>query len=159
MGKYKQWLHHQEVGRRLRDQIANLEQERERVQKMAPGHPTTLPDTDNPLIAALLTYTRQGNSLSQGGAGTADAFRSSSSASVSFSSAGASSPPANDAAVVASLLARADQLTADPLDQAGGLSHGQADGNGASGESAGTGPEGSDSVGGWWQRYRPDDQA
>jgi hypothetical protein len=62
MGKYKQWLHHQEVGRRLRDQIASLEQERERVQKMAPTHPTTLPDLDNPIVASLLAYARQGNS-------------------------------------------------------------------------------------------------
>lgn len=149
MGKYKQWLHHQEVGRRLRDQIANLEQERQRVQKMAPGHPTTLPDTDNPLIAALLTYTRQGNSLSQGGAGTADAFKTAS----GFASA--STPSANDPAVVASLLARADQLTSGSQDQAGG----QSDANGATGDSAGGSPEGGDSVGGWWQRYRPDDQA
>src|SRR6476469_8523554 len=66
MGKYKQWLHHQEVGRRLRDQIASLEQERERVQKMAPTHPTTLPELDNPIVASLLAYTRQGNALNRG---------------------------------------------------------------------------------------------
>ena len=58
MGKYKQWLHHQEIGRRLRDQINTLEQERARVQKMAPSHPTTLPELENPLIAALLAYTQ-----------------------------------------------------------------------------------------------------
>ena len=64
MGKYKQWLHHQEIGRRLRDQINTLEQERARVQKMAPAHPTSLPDLENPMIAALLSYTRAGNKLS-----------------------------------------------------------------------------------------------
>lgn len=63
MGKYKQWLHHQEVGRRLREQIATYEQERERVQRMAPSHPTTLPDTTNPLIRALLDYTGRGGML------------------------------------------------------------------------------------------------
>jgi len=63
MGKYKQWLHHQEVGRRLREQIATHEQERERVQRMAPSHPTTLPDTNNPLVRALLDYTGRGGSL------------------------------------------------------------------------------------------------
>lgn len=63
MGKYRQWLHHQEVGRRLREQIAAYEQERERVQRMAPSHPTTLPDTNNPLIRALLDYTGRGGTL------------------------------------------------------------------------------------------------
>ena len=64
MGKYKQWLHHQEIGRRLRDQINTLEQERARVQQMAPAHQTSLPELDNPLIAALLAYTRAGNKIS-----------------------------------------------------------------------------------------------
>jgi hypothetical protein len=54
MGKYKQWLHHQEVGARLRDEIAAHEAERERVLKLAPTRPTSLPDVSNPLIAALL---------------------------------------------------------------------------------------------------------
>jgi hypothetical protein len=63
MAKYQQWLHHQEVGRRLREQIATYEQERERVQRMAPSHPTTLPDINNPLIRALLDYTGRGGSL------------------------------------------------------------------------------------------------
>jgi hypothetical protein len=54
MGKYKQWLHHQEVGARLRDEIAAHEAERERVLKLAPTRPTTLPDLSNPLIIALL---------------------------------------------------------------------------------------------------------
>ena len=53
MGKYKQWLHHQEIGRRLRDQINTLEQERARVQKMAPTHTRRPADLDNPIIAAL----------------------------------------------------------------------------------------------------------
>ncbi len=63
MGKYRLWLHHQEVGRRLREQIATYEQERERVQRMAPSHPTTLPDTSNPLVRALLDYTGRGGAL------------------------------------------------------------------------------------------------
>ena len=63
MGKYKQWLHHQEVGRRLREQISTYEQERERVQRMAPSHPTTLPDTSNPLVRALLDFTGRGGTL------------------------------------------------------------------------------------------------
>jgi hypothetical protein len=54
MGKYKQWLHHQEVGARLRDEIAAHEAERERVLKLAPAKQTSLPDTSNPIIAALL---------------------------------------------------------------------------------------------------------
>ena len=57
MGKYKQWLHHQEVGARLRDEIAAHEAERERVLKLAPSKPTSLPDVSNPLIAALLGQT------------------------------------------------------------------------------------------------------
>jgi hypothetical protein len=54
MGKYKQWLHHQEVGARLRDEIAAHEAERERVLKLAPPKETPLPDLANPIIAALL---------------------------------------------------------------------------------------------------------
>lgn len=57
MGKYKQWLHHQEVGARLRDEIAAHEAERERVLKLAPTRQTSLPDVSNPLIAALLGQT------------------------------------------------------------------------------------------------------
>ncbi len=64
MGKYKQWLHHQEIGRRLRDQINTLEQERARVQKMAPAHTTSLPNLDNPIVTALFSYTSSGNKLS-----------------------------------------------------------------------------------------------
>lgn len=69
MGKYKQWLHHQEVGRRLREQIATHEQERERVQRMAPSHATTLPDTSNPLVRALLDYTGRGGTLGRAAGG------------------------------------------------------------------------------------------
>jgi hypothetical protein len=128
MGKYKQWLHHQEIGRRLRDQINTLEQERARVQKMAPSHPTTLPELENPLVAALLSYTRAGNKLSNFdvikaaiptmgpmGQASPDQRRP----------AGNMAPPVGpgmiaqggDAGVVASLLARADQIPTDPLDQ------------------------------------------
>ena len=61
MGKYKLWLHHQEIGRRLRDQINTLEVERTRVQKMAPTQQTSLPETDNPIVTALLAFTQNGN--------------------------------------------------------------------------------------------------
>src|SRR5215467_15448374 len=54
MGKYKQWLHHQEVGARLRDEIAAHEAERERVLQLAPNKTAALPDLSNPIIAALL---------------------------------------------------------------------------------------------------------
>jgi hypothetical protein len=57
MGKYKQWLHHQEVGARLRDEIAAHEAEREQVLKLAPAKATPLPDRSNPIIAALLGQT------------------------------------------------------------------------------------------------------
>src|SRR5262249_48224398 len=63
MAKYKQWLHHQEVGRRLREQIATHEQERERVQRMAPSHPTQFPDPNNPLVRAFLDYPGRGGPL------------------------------------------------------------------------------------------------
>src|SRR5579872_148372 len=171
MGKYKQWLHHQEIGRRLRDQINTLEQERARVQKMAPSHPTALPDLDNPLIAALLAYTKQGNRLSDidpikaalpvmvtdpdqrqpvTSAGTAAAP----------SAAPKMAAPASDSAVVSSLLARAEQIPADPLDQMRELSRardldesphvGASTANDAAAPSA-------DSVGGWWQRHQADE--
>lgn len=54
MGKYKEWLHHQEVGARLRDEIAAHEAERERVLKLVPNRAAALPDLSNPIIAALL---------------------------------------------------------------------------------------------------------
>src|SRR5579871_4194695 len=128
MGKYKQWLHHQEIGRRLRDQINTLEQERARVQKMAPTHPTALPELENPVIAALLNYTRAGNKLSDIDVIKAampkldldpDQRRPAGSAAPA---APAPAPalrtaPAGDSAVVSSLLARAQQMPSDPLDQ------------------------------------------
>ncbi len=134
MGKYKQWLHHQEIGRRLRDQINTLEQERARVQKMAPSHPTTLPELENPLIAALLSYTRAGNRLSNFdvikaaiptmgqsmGQSNPDQRRPAGNMAPPNAGHGAGAgmtPQGSDAGVVASLLARADQIPADPLDQ------------------------------------------
>ena len=121
MGKYKQWLHHQEIGRRLRDQINTLEQERARVQKMAPSHPTTLPELENPLIAALLSYTRAGNKLSNIDVIKAAIPTMGASSSDQGRPAGNMAPPhagrGPDSGVVASLLARADQIPADPLDQ------------------------------------------
>lgn len=179
MGKYKQWLHHQEVGRRLRDQIASLEQERERVQKMSPPHPTTLPELDNPVIAALMAYTRQGNVLSRGGdsravygqhRGDSDPEQrgpahSNPTPAQATALASAGSAP-RDPAVVANLLARAEQMPADPLAQVRDLAQARDDeqtaphATPASGQaSPGAGPQSTDSVRSWWQRYRPDDQA
>src|SRR5579859_5595083 len=128
MGKYKQWLHHQEIGRRLRDQINTLEQERARVQKMAPSHPTSLPQLENPLIAALLAYTKSGNKLSNIDVIKAampklgpdpDQRRPAGSAAtpVAPSLAAPVAAQGGDNAVVASLLARAEQMPADPLEQ------------------------------------------
>ncbi|HLZ22004.1 MAG TPA: hypothetical protein VKQ30_07770 [Ktedonobacterales bacterium] len=170
MGKYKQWLHHQEIGRRLRDQINTLEQERARVQKMAPSHPTALPDLENPLIAALLAYTKQGNRLSD-----IDPIKAALPVMVTdpdqrqpVTSAGAAAAPiaapskpasASDSAVVSSLLARAEQIPADPLDQMRELSRAreveesQRVGASAANEAAPS----ADSVGGWWQRHQADE--
>src|SRR5215467_347065 len=117
MGKYKQCLHHQEIGRRLRDQINTLEQERGRVQKMAPTHSTALPNLDNPIISALLDFTRQGNKLSNIDVIKAalpplntdpDQRQPATSAATSAPAAHApaSSAAAGNDAVVASLLAR-----------------------------------------------------
>jgi hypothetical protein len=174
MGKYKQWLHHQEVGRRLRDQIASLEQERERVQKMSPAHPTTLPELDNPIVAALLAYTRQGHALGRGDARSGlgqhqGNFDPEQRRPVYGDPAAAGAAPAGrtsaaaDPAVMAGLLARAEQMPADPLDQMRELARANESGTGAPGSpptpSKGKAPEGGDSVGGWWKRYRPDDQA
>lgn len=167
MGKYKQWLYHQDIGRRLRDQINTLEQERARVQKMAPTHPTSLPDVDNPIVAALLYYTRQGNRLSDIDPIQAampvlepdrDRFRPATSTVTQTASSSmapahmASASPADDA-VVTSLLARAEQMPADPLDQMRELARSR-ENNAAQA----TAPGGStDSVGEWWQRQRTDD--
>ncbi len=128
MGKYKLWLHHQEIGRRLRDQISTLEQERARVQKMAPAHATSLPELENPIITALLSYTQAGNRLSN-----IDVIQAAmppldndpdqrqpalSGATTAGSSATApAAAPAADEAVVARLLARAEQMSGDPLEQ------------------------------------------
>jgi hypothetical protein len=170
MGKYKQWLHHQEVGRRLRDQIASLEQERERVQKMAPMHPTTLPDLDNPIVASLLAYTRQGNSLSRGsdlrgglGQLRSDADPESGrpapvNPTHAASATGMQSSAAQGGASVASLLARAEQTSTGS--GARGANTREADTAPTAKQPAnGSAPQSSDSVAGWWQRHRPDDQA
>ena len=166
MGKYKQWLHHQEIGHRLRDQINTLEQERARVQKMAPSHPTSLPDLDNPLIAALLNYTRQGNKLSDIDPIQAampkmdpdlDRPRPATSAAPAPTQAAAATlaatGPMRDEAVVSSLLARAESIPSDPLDQMRELSrareHEESARAGASEAAAAV-----DSVGGWWQRHQ-----
>lgn len=166
MGKYRLWLNHQEIGRRLRDQINTLEQERARVQKMAPGHPAPLPDTDNPIITALLSYTETGHKLS-----TIDVIKAAmpklegdsdqrqpatSAATGSASATGAVA----DEAVVASLLARAEQMPSDPLEQMRQLSHAQ-EAQFASPEPSATGAStpayNADSVQGWWQNRQQDD--
>ncbi len=152
MGKYKQWLHHQEVGRRLREQIATHEQERERVQRMAPSHPTTLPDTNNPLVRALLDYTGRGGTLGRAvGVRTASASGgdaepqqrqparltgAAATPAAPVAPAGASAPaqaprpaPAvmpSDNPVVAQLTAQAAQMPANPLDAMRALAQSQA---------------------------------
>jgi len=174
MGKYKQWLHHQEIGRRLRDQINTLEQERARVQKMAPSHPTTLPELENPLVAALLAYTKQGNKLSNidvikaampklgpdpdqrrpAGSAVTTAVTAPSAAVTLAASAG-------DPAVVASLLARADQMPADPFEQMQALARAgdrpPTTEPAASLSPLASEPPRADTVGGWWQRHRAGD--
>ncbi len=166
MGKYKQWLHHQEIGRRLRDQISTLEQERARVQKMAPSHATALPELDNPIISALLSYTKSGNKLSNIDPIKAamppmdpnlDRSRPATSTATA-TTGGAKANPASDQKVVASLLARAEQMPSDPLDQMRELARAQDDGA-AKPTPPGAGPlPPVDSVGGWWQRQKTDDQ-
>ena len=169
MGKYKLWLHHQEIGRRLRDQITTLDQERERVQKMAPGQPAPLPETDNPIITALLSYTEAGHKLSNIDVikaampkldGGPDQLQPAPSPTTSYSG-GASYAPAADQAVVASLLARAEQLPSDPLEEMQQLSRSQEAQFGSPEVSAaGASPQGSsvDSVQSWWQSRQHDDQ-
>jgi hypothetical protein len=175
MGKYKQWLHHQEIGRRLRDQISTLEQERARVQKMAPSHPTSLPDLENPMIAALLAYTRAGNRLSnidviKAAMPKMDPALEQRRPASNVASAAPASP---GAAVVAGLQARAASIPADPLDQMREMARGgqppqgqqaqrpAAPANRPGAPAQGTPPAGGggkpDSVGGWWQRQRSDE--
>ena len=180
MGKYKQWLHHQEIGRRLRDQINTLEQERARVQKMAPAHPTSLPNLDNPIVTALLSYTSSGNKLSNIDVIKAampaldsdpDQRRPAPSASASTSQSGAQRAPASAAApmtasatapaeneaVVASLLARAEQMPSDPMEQMRELSHARDTATPAPPTSSESARPTSDSVASWWNRQRDDD--
>jgi hypothetical protein len=149
MGKYKQWLHHQEIGRRLRDQINTLEQERARVQQMAPQHPTSLPELENPLVAALIAYTRSGNKLSN-----IDVIKAAMPdiGPDPVKTIGGGSAPAAGAskagdAVAASLQARADSMSSDPLKQMQDLSRAQDAGQANRSGNA-------DSVGGWWQQRR-----
>ena len=199
MGKYKLWLHHQEIGRRLREQINTFELERGRVQKMAPTHATSLPETDNPIITALLSYTQAGNRLSNidiikaamppldpdldqrrpafSGATTAAAMTPGAGipGNGANGSRGVSAPmvaPAADEAVVARLLARAEQMPGDPLAQMQALSRAsESRDSGATGEQAVSTPSATsaqasqtsasaqsvDSVGGWWQSRQRDD--
>jgi hypothetical protein len=151
MGKYKQWLHHQEIGRRLRDQINTLEQERARVQQMAPQHATSLPELENPMIAALLAYTRSGNKLSNIDvikAAMPDIGPDPVKAVTGSASGGTSAAVASRAgeSVASSLMARAGSMSSDPLGQMQDLSRAQDAGQTKS----------ADSVGGWWQQHRQD---
>jgi hypothetical protein len=138
-------LHHQEVGRRLRDQIATLEQERERVQKMAPTHPTTLPDLDNPIVAALIAYTRQGNVLSRGGDPRAAFGQHRMDADLE------PRRPALSSAAPAS--GQASVAPARAVQQGGTVEADTAPTPSPVPKDAGQ--QNADSVGGWWQRYRP----
>ncbi|HEU0026201.1 MAG TPA: hypothetical protein VFQ25_03720 [Ktedonobacterales bacterium] len=170
MGKYKLWLHHQEIGRRLRDQINTLEQERGRVQKMTPDQSAPLPEIDNPIIAALRSFTESGHQLSN-----IDVIKAAMpkldggpeqrqpAPSVATAATGSATPTASagGSGVVASLLARAEQIPSDPLEQmrrmavSGDRSQSAAPGASAAGASA-QGPS-ADSVQGWWQSRRQDD--
>jgi hypothetical protein len=173
MGKYKLWLHHQEIGRRLRDQINTLEQERARVQKMTPDQTAPLPELDNPIIIALRSYTDAGNQLSNIDVikaampkldGDPDQSQPAPRTATATPSAVASSAPvasAADSAVVANLLARADSIPSDPLEQMRQMTgtrdraqSGQpgASANGASAQGA------PDSVQGWWQNRQRENE-
>ncbi len=184
MGKYKQWLHHQEVGRRLREQISTYESERERVQRMAPSHPTTLPDTTNPLIRALLDYTSRGNMLGRAVKGTGEsqqrqpaeiaptADRAASvpnrPAAPPPSLAGAptftaqvsmppAAPVATDNPIVARLAANAAAMPADPLEamrQLAQQSHDAAPPASGASPTPSEAPSAAESQSEWWQRYR-----
>ncbi|WIG58380.1 MAG: hypothetical protein OJF49_001126 [Ktedonobacterales bacterium] len=170
MGKYRQWLHHQEIGRRLRDQINTYEQERVRVQKMAPAHPTALPPLENPIIAALLNYTQQGHKLSDIDVIKAampkldpdlDRLRPAgkpATAKASATPAPVAAAQAADTAVVASLLARAENIPSDPLDQMRELSRAREEAESKATQAPVTGeaPR-SGSVGDWWQRQHATD--
>jgi hypothetical protein len=163
MGKYKQWLHHQEVGRRLREQIATHEQERERVQRMAPSHPTTLPDTNNPLVRALLDYTGRGGTLgrapggriaSVAGANDADPHQpqparmtgAPQAAPAPLTGAPSQAPAqpaltsAPDAAILAQLNAQAAQMPADPIEAMRKLAQAQSQGGQPDATAAPTAP-------------------
>lgn len=170
MGKYKQWLHHQEIGRRLRDQINTLEQERGRVQNMAPEHPTALPDLENPVISALINYTRAGNKLSdidviKAALPDIGADRDPGRPVPGAAMTGPLKPTATNAAparganeaVVASLLARAEQMPSDPMAQMQQFERNRDEvtsGRLASSEGA---SQAADSVGSWFQRHRQDE--
>lgn len=180
MGKYKLWLHHQEIGRRLRDQINTLEQERGRVQKMTPDQSAPLPDGANPIITALRAYTDSGHQLStidvikaampkldgdsdQRQPAPSVATAASRSASPAKPAAPAAPAAGQDSAVVASLLARAEQIPSDPMErmrQMASMGHriepatSEASAAGASAQGAAA-----DSVQGWWQsRQQEDDE-
>ncbi|MFI5272106.1 MAG: hypothetical protein ACHQ4H_03625 [Ktedonobacterales bacterium] len=168
MGKYKQWLHHQEIGRRLRDQINTYEQERGRIQKMAPVRATQLPATDNPIMAALLNYTQSGHRLSEIDVIKAampkldpdlDPRRPAGRPATAAAGAPGAAPAANPN-VVASLLARAEQMPSDPMGQLNELSRAREQGEAVRAPAPAAGAESprADSMGGWWQRQRTSDE-
>ncbi|HEX9037137.1 MAG TPA: hypothetical protein VF808_09135 [Ktedonobacterales bacterium] len=171
MGKYKLWLHHQEIGRRLRDQINTLEQERGRVQKMTPDQSAPLPDGDNPIITALRAYTDSGHQLSNIDVikaampkldGDSDQRQPAASVATAAKSSAAPVAPAADSAVVASLLARAEQIPSDPMERMRQMASmgnrppsasPEASAGGASAQGAPA-----DSLQGWWQNRQQDDE-
>lgn len=170
MGKYKLWLHHQEIGRRLRDQINTLEQERGRVQKMTPDQSAPLPDGDNPIIGALRAFTDSGHKLSNIDVikaampkldGEPEQRQPAPSVATAAQRSAAPVAPAADSAVVASLQARADQIPSDPLEQMRRMAvHGdrpQSANPGASAAGASAQGASADSVQGWWQNRQQDD--
>lgn len=60
MGKYKQWLQHQQTGQQLRDKLAELEVERKGVLDLSSGGLEQItPQDDNPILMALQLMYRQ----------------------------------------------------------------------------------------------------
>jgi len=70
----------------------------------------------------------------------------------------AAAPSAGNEEVVASLLARAEQMPSDPMEQMRELSRArEAKAPGAASSTGSAQSTASDSVAGWWQRQRDDD--
>lgn len=122
------------------------------MQQMAPAHQTGLPELDNPMVAALLAYTRAGNKLSNIDvikAAMPDIGPDPVRAVTGGPAASAINSKTGDA-VASTLMARADGMPSDPLQQMQDLSRAQ---DGPSGQA-----KGNNSVGSWWQQHRQDGQ-